>query len=308
MTGGFGFIGKHVIRGISDMQESHNIVVFSDLEAAKTNSDFAKEYNLKVITGDVRNTSGVIQAFASEMPSVAVHLAALTGVEKCNRDPSLAFSVNVYGSYNVIMGSANAGAKLVFISSREVYGEGTSPRTSEDNPFAPNNLYGITKALGERLIQWANLKLGLKFSVLRLTNVYGPGGQQYNVQAMIRNAFQDAAIPLLGGAQLMNLVYVGDVATAIVRCLTDTTTTNETFNIGSDQDLPVSEILDELISELEIPVVVHRMPMRKGETLNFRPDLAKMKEYFGDLPKTQLREGLRKTIAWYKTQIHEGSN
>ena len=124
MTGGFGFIGKHVIRNIRDISESYDVVVFSDLRAAETNANFAKEYDLKVITGDVRDTAGVMEACASEKPNVAVHLAALTGVEKCNLNPSLAFSVNVYGSYNVIMGSANAGAKLMFISSREVYGEG----------------------------------------------------------------------------------------------------------------------------------------------------------------------------------------
>ncbi len=306
MTGGFGFIGKHVIRVIRDLNESHSVTVFSDPQAAQTNANFAKEYDLKVITGDVRSATGVMEAFASEPPGVAVHLAALTGVEKCHRDPSLAFSVNVYGSYNVIMGSAIAGAKLVFISSREVYGEGVLPRTSEDSPLAPNNLYGVTKELGERMVKWGHLKFGLRYSVLRLTNVYGPEGEQYNIQAMIRSAFQDGEIPLRGGAQLMNLVYVGDVAAAIARCLTDSRTTNETFNIGSDQDLPVREILDELISELQMPVAIRGKPMRKGETLNFHPDLAKMKEYFDDLPKTQLKEGLRKTIAWYKAQINDG--
>ncbi len=307
MTGGFGFIGKHVIRAIRDLDESHTLTVFSGPQTAETNANFAKEYDLKVITGDVRDAKGVMEAFASEPPNVALHLAALTGVEKCHRDPSLAFSVNVYGSYNVIMGSATAGAKLVFISSREVYGEGALPRASEDSPLAPNNLYGMTKELGERMVKWGHLKFGLRYSVLRLTNVYGPEGGSYNIQAMIRSAFQDGEIPLRGGAQLMNLVYVDDVATAIVRCLTDSRTTNETFNIGSDQDLPVLEIVDELISELEMPVVIRRRPMRKGETLNFHPDLAKMKEYFDGLPKTQLKEGLRKTIAWYKAQIKDAS-
>jgi UDP-glucose 4-epimerase len=96
---------------------------------------------------------------------------------RCNQDPTLAFSTNVLGTYNIIMGCVAAKSKLVFISSREVYGEGNpTARTTEETELKLNNVYGTTKMLGEQLVLWAKSRFGLKYTILRLTNVYGPGG------------------------------------------------------------------------------------------------------------------------------------
>ena len=223
IIGGFGFIGKHVIKSISHL---HNITVFSDPIGAEGSEDFANQHRLRVITGDVTDAAAIKRAVATEMPGSVIHLAALTGLNKCTQNPSLAFSINVFGAYNVVMECAAANSKLIFISSREVYGEGGIGRTAEDAELVPNNVYGTTKMLAEKSIIWAKSKFGLKFTILRLTNVYGPGGQQYNVQAMIKGAVNDRVIPIFGGMQIMNLVYVTDVAEAIARCLTDSLTTD----------------------------------------------------------------------------------
>ena len=75
------------------------------------------------------------------------------------------------------MGCVAAKSKLVFISSREVYGEGNpTARTTEETELKLNNVYGTTKMLGEQLVLWAKSRFGLKYTILRLTNVYGPGG------------------------------------------------------------------------------------------------------------------------------------
>jgi nucleoside-diphosphate-sugar epimerase len=118
---------------------------------------------------------------------------------------------------------------------------------------------------------------------------------------MIKGAVNDRVIPIFGGMQIMNLVYVTDVAEAIARCLTDSRTTDGIFNIGSEEDMTVQEIVNQLISQLDEHVTIQRMPMRIGETLNFRPDLEKMKDAFPGLPRTSLKEGLQKTILWYRS-------
>jgi nucleoside-diphosphate-sugar epimerase len=296
MVGGFGFIGKHVIEAIS---QSHSITVFSDPIAVDENRAYSKQSGLRVITGDVTDAAAIKRAFAFGRPDAVIHLAALTGLKKCNENPFLAFSTNVFGTFNVVMESIAARSKLIFISSREVYGEGSAGRTAEDTQLAPNNVYGTTKMLAERLVTWANSKFDLRYTILRLTNVYGPGGQQYNVQAMIKSAMEHGIIPIFGGAQYMNLVYVSDVAEVIRKCLTEART-DGIFNIGSEEDMTVNEIIEKLISQLGLDVTIQNMPMRIGETLNFRPDLKKMKRAFPSFPGTSIKEGLQKTISWYQ--------
>ena len=297
LAGGFGFIGKHLI---DILNESHSLIVLSDREGARQAPLFRPGSQPIVEVGDITDEGWVKEAMLKHSPNIAVHLAALTGVKRCNDNPSLAFSTNVLGTYNVIMGCVACGCKLVFISSREVYGDTASSRTREDDPLVPNNVYGVTKMLAERLVIWAASKHNLDYTILRLTNVYGPGGDQYNVQAMIRSASTERSIRILGGNQRMNLVYVDDVADVIRRCVTDPRASRQAFNVGSDCDMSVKEIISKVVSLLDIAVEIHQGPMRVGETENFRPDLDKLEKTLGFRPATPFEVGLQKTLDWYR--------
>jgi len=297
LVGGFGFIGKHVLELLSP---SHSLMVLSDSEGTKQAPRFIPGGELIVEIGDITDEGWVKEVMLKHSPNAVVHLAALTGVKRCNDNPSLAFSINVLGTYNVIMGCAACGCKLVFMSSREVYGETASSRTREDDPLVPNNIYGITKMLAERLVTWAASRHNLDYTILRLTNVYGPGGDQYNIQAMIRNAITQRSIQVLGGNQRMNLVYVDDVADMIRRCIADPRTSRQILNVGSDYDMSVEEIVSKVVSILDFPVKIRRGSMRTGETLNFRPDLEKLEKTLGWRPATPLEAGLQRTLEWYR--------
>jgi UDP-glucose 4-epimerase len=299
LVGGLGFIGKHLIEALSGSQK----LVVLDSESAQKASDFPPGSQPIVEVGDITDGNWIKGVMLKHTPNAAVHLAALTGVKKCNENPSLAFSTNVLGTCNVIMGCVACSSKLIFISSREVYGETISSRTREDDPLVPNNVYGVTKMLGERLVLWAASKYNLDYTILRLTNVFGPGGDQYNIQAMVRNALIERSIKLLGGQQRMNLIYIDDVTDVIRRCTTDSRASRQTFNVGSDCNISVEEIVSKVTSLLDIPVKIQREPMRAGETLNFTPDLAKLEKTLSFLPKITFDEGLSRTIEWYRTRL-----
>jgi UDP-glucose 4-epimerase len=284
---------------------SHEIIVFSDPQSSEMSRSFAESNNVRILDGDVRDAAKIERALFAERPNAVIHLAALTGLKKCHDDPALAFSTNVFGTYNVAIGCAAATAKLIFISSREVYGESGVP-TPEDAPPSPINTYGLTKLLGEHLILWASSRLGLDYAILRLTNVYGPGGDQYNIQAMIRDALVAGKISVLGGDQRMNLVYVDDVARVIQLCLTNPASSKQIFNVGSYDTLSVNEIVSCLVQDLGGSISVERKPMRPGETLNFEPDLRKIQRTLGYSPSTSFTSGLRKTIQWYKRSVSSG--
>ena len=299
LVGGLGFIGKHIVKKIHD---SHNLTVLETASAISNNAAFVKNHGLGVEIGDITDGTLVKEIMLRCSPGLVIHLAALTGIRRCNENPSLAFLVNVLGTYNVIKGCVKSRSKLIFISSREVYGESVSDRTGECDPLVPNNVYGVTKVLGERLVTWAASRHDLDYTILRLTNVYGPEGDQYGIQIMIKKALTEGKIQILGGSQRMNLIYVEDVADAICRCFVDPRSSRQTFNVGSHDDMSIEEIVSKLVSLLGVPVKIERMLMRNGETISFRPNLEKMEKALGYRPVTSIIEGLQKTVEWYRRQ------
>lgn len=304
LVGGLGFIGKHLI---TDLTGSNEVLVLTDLEGLKRNRIFVESQRVAIRVGDITDRQKVETIFQDEKPAAVVHLAALTGLTRCDENPFLAFSINVMGTFNVVMGCVQQKSKLVFISSREVYGNSQSERTSEDGNLVPNNTYGLTKLLGERLVLWAASRHGLDYTILRLTNVYGPGGDQYNIQAMIRSAYDRGIIPIMGGGQRMNFVYVKDVAKIIGRCLNEPQTSRQIFNVGSYDDMTVEELVRMLIPHLGISVRTERKPMRSGETLSFRPDSSKIERALSYRP-TNLADGLQETVTWYKDRLSQLPN
>ena len=299
LIGGLGFIGKHIIRALA---QQCTLTVLSNAEAALGNAEFVKTYGLCVEIGDITDGPRVKELMGRHKPDAVIHLAALTGIAKCNENPSRAFSVNVLGTYNVIMGCKECHSKLIFFSSREVYGDTKSDRTREDDPLIPNNIYGITKMLGERLVVWAASRYGLDYTILRLTNVYGPEGDQYNVQAIIRGALTEGRIQILGGSQIVNLIYVDDVAEVVRRCLIDSRASRQVLNVSSRESMTVEEMVSRIVSVLNEPIKVERSPMRVGETLVFRPSVEKLEKVLGYCPSTTFADGLQKTVSWYRNK------
>lgn len=300
LIGGLGFIGKHVIRKIG---LQNDLVIFTDPQGAKESKSFVDKHKLRVEIGDITERDSIVEFLRKDRPSCVVHLAGLTGITKCEANPSLAYSLNVLGTYNVVMGCVASSAKLVFISSREVYGETRTERTPESDELQPNNLYGLTKLLAEQIVLWAAKKHKLDYTILRITNAYGPEGDQYGVQVIVRNALIGAKIPIIGGKQVMNLIYVEDAAEAIRRCLSDPRSSKEVFNVGSHDSVSVEEVLKTICEMVNVKPEAERLPMRTGETMTFRPSIEKLEKVLGYSPPTSLNVGLSRTIEWYKSGL-----
>ena len=294
ITGGFGFIGK---RFIEKFHNKYDLMVFGK----KTDdSDFIQKISPKIILkyGDVVNDFSEI--ISTYKPDIIIHLAALTGLTKCNNDPKKAFSINVCGTFNVIESCKKNNSRLIFISSREVYGETLGDKTREEDPLRPNNVYGVTKMIAENMILNAHKKHNLNFTILRLTNVYGPEGDNYGAQIIIKNAL-NGSIEMLGGSQIMNFVYIDDVIDLLEKVIDEPKSTNEIFNVGSKDNLSIRQFVDMIQKRIGEFDIISR-PMRENETGNFIPDLQKMKSVLNFETKTSIEDGLRKTINWYSNK------
>lgn len=288
VTGGSGFLAQHLIRLIRDA-----ITV--------TAVDVRRESQQALVDCDVTDFEAVSKLFNQVKADVVVHLAAITGVERCRLKPYESFLVNVLGTYNVAYMSALNKKKLVFASSREVYGETGQTRTNETADLRPRNLYGLTKMLAESLIHWMHVSMGLPYVILRFTNLYGPGGDQYAVAAIAKNALKHAEIPVFGGNQVLNLIHVHDAARAIEICLTAPNLENDIFNIGSDDTVKVTALIDQIISLSGSQSKRVQLPMRSEEINFFLPDLSKARAKLGFEPQITLEHGLVDCIEYYRS-------
>jgi len=295
LLGGFGFIGKRFIRKFS---KEHEIIVYAtkdDISEAKKTLDLE---NVKIEEGFIEDEN-LKTAIQKHNPDVVIQLAALTGIEKCRLNPLLAFKINVFGTFNSLESCVNSSTKFIFISSREVYGDTLKESSGEDDPLSPNNVYGITKLIGENLVQMAGLKHGLDYTILRLTNVYGPEGDQYGPQKMIRNALEEKKIKILGGKQTLNFVYVDDMVDVLNSLLSEEKSHQEIFNVGSEDTLTIEEFAKKVSKLMGGEISLEFDSMRETETTKFRPNNSKLKKLI-KFSLTPFDVGLKNTIEWYQ--------
>ena len=183
LVGGLGFIGGRFLKKFSN---THELIVFTKTKNIASNKNRLPVLIEKGLIEDKQ----IITKIKKHKPDVVVHLAALTGLVKCEKYNYSTFQINVLGTFNVVKACLESGAKLIFISSREVYGETMNNESKEDDPLKPKNVYGVTKMLGEFLVKNAGQNYNLDYTILRLTNVYGPEGNERGVNSIIKNAIK----------------------------------------------------------------------------------------------------------------------
>ena len=293
ITGGNGFTGKKLVE---ELLQNNFVIVYSK---NSSNLSFQNNKNFIFEEGDIRNLKRFNEVVSIHKPSVIIHLAAITGISKCEDSTYDSFMTNVYGTFNVIQGCIKNNSHLIFLSSREVYGETHNQLSVENDEKKPNNVYGITKLEAENLILWANKKFNLNYTILRPSNIYGPGGDKYGVQIIIQKLVQNKTITIMGGNQKMNFIFIEDIISAIVKCISNKKAYGEIFNVASNDNLTINELIKFLEKLCNKKSLLQFTSVRKGETMNFVPSIEKIKNILQWKPKTSLNEGLTITLKKY---------
>jgi len=295
VTGASGFLGK---RFVEKNHLHHNLVIFDKDPTS---------YLSKIWKSSIIVEKGLIEdnkiktTIKKHNPDIVVHFAARSGLKICEENPLEAFKVNVLGTLNVIKGCSNTNSKLIFISSREVYGETIKNVSKEDDPLLPNNIYGITKMFGETLITQESQKNNLDYTILRLTNVYGPSRDNRGLNKIIQTAIKNNKIQINGGNQLVNIVYVDDVIDLIGLILDDKHSSKQIINVGSEETMTIKDFSNEVSKLLKKKIEFEYQPLPKFENNRFNPSLEKLRSLLGFSAKTRLKDGLKKTISQLKT-------
>ncbi|MGH3417701.1 MAG: NAD-dependent epimerase/dehydratase family protein, partial [Actinocrinis sp.] len=236
VTGGSGFIGRHVVAQLSAQGATVRVI---DLKPHP-------DPEIDVVIGDIADEAALARAFDGGFDAV-VHLAAETSVLRSIERPEATFHTNLLGTNALLAAGRAAGvSSLAFASTNAVTGPMTAPRISEAAVLNPLTPYGSTKAAGEMLMSAYTASYGLRCACIRLTNVYGPGMQAKDsiVARLMRAIRLGTTFEIYGdGAQVRDYVHVHDVVAAFTLGLTDERWAGPTV-IGAGTSLSVLEVID----------------------------------------------------------------
>jgi len=285
VTGGAGFIGSHLVRAL--LAEGEAVTVLDNMRRG----DPARlPSGARLMVGDIRDAVAV--AAAMDGCDSVYHLAAQSNVLGAVSDLDYSFTTNVVGTYTVLAAARERGVgRVVFTSSREVYGEPTSLPVGEGAALLPKNAYGASKLAGELYCRVFSQNHGLDVSVLRLANVYGPGDSDRVIPLWLGRARAGEDLLLYGGEQVLDLVPVTLVVEAL-RCAARTPLGGQAVNIGSGS----GTTLRALAARIQALPGVHSgltvLPARQIEVTRFVAEVVRMGELLGMIPPADPLEGL----------------
>ena len=211
VTGGAGFIGSHLVRRLAD--SGHSVTALDNLRRGTLDNLHPIRHGIDFRQADIRDEAALSAAMRG--CTTVFHLAAVSNVVEANRNAAETCSVNVEGTVHVLRAAAETGVqRVVFTSSREVYGDARSTPVSETFPIQPKNAYGASKAAGELYCR-VLADAGPEITVLRLANVYGAADVGRVIPNFITNALRGEPLVVYGGEQVMDFVYIDVVLDAL---------------------------------------------------------------------------------------------
>ena len=267
VTGGSGFIGRHVVRALREDGAAVRVI---DLKPHPDPS-------VDIVQGDLGDPDALAAALDGGVDAV-VHLAAVTSVLRSVEQPELTFATNVTATHALLRAATAAGARsLVFASTNAVTGPMEEPAISERAVLRPLTPYGATKAAGEMLMSAFTASYGLRCTCLRLTNVYGPGMQAKDsiVARLMRAIRLGNTFEIYGdGRQVRDYVHVADVVRAARHGLSDPAWSGPVV-IGSGRSLSVLEVVEAVREATGAELPVRHGPARPGEMPAVIVDIAR---------------------------------
>jgi nucleoside-diphosphate-sugar epimerase len=313
ITGGAGFIGSNLARRIVDQNGEVTLI-----------DSFVPEYG-----GNIRNLDGIADRVTLNISDVrdpfsmkhlvkgadvVFNLAGQTSHLDSMHDPFTDLEINARAQLYILeaLRKHNPEAKVVFASTRQVYGRPDYLPVDESHPIRPVDVNGINKVAGEEYHILYNNVYGIRTCALRLTNTYGPrmrimDARQTFVGIWIRRLLEGLPIEVWGGGQLRDFNYVDDVTDAFIAAALDDRSTGKVFNLGSSEAVSLSE-LAELVIDVngggEFQVREFPDERKKIDIGDYYSDFGLIRETLGWAPKISLRAGLEQTIAYFR--LHGG--
>ena len=279
VTGSAGFIGKHVSRAM--LADGFDVTGYDQKDT--------DERGVESVIGDFLDLESLTTAVRGH--DVIVHIGAIGDVYLAATNPELAASVNVTGSTNIALAAEAAGARVVYASTWEVYGDPVYEPVDENHPCEPDHPYNITKLAGERMLLAANRLRDVPVIALRLGTAYGLGMRPNSVfEIFIAKALAGEPITIQGdGSQGRQFTHARDIARAFVAAA-KSEARGMPLNVVSSEMISIKQ-LAELVTERFPTEVTYGQP-RPGDVTPSYVSASRIEEVLGWKAEVSFEEGM----------------
>lgn len=313
VTGGAGFIGSALVRELlrpnanPEAGETQVGVVDNLLSGKAANLEEVKD-QVVFHESDIRDYDAMRAAF--DGAEVVFHLAAIPSVPRSIADPVPSHDVNINGTFTVLRAAKDAGVKrVVYAASSSAYGDTlVLPKTESMTP-QPKSPYALQKLVGEYYVNLFTHNFGLDCVALRFFNVYGPRQDPSSPYSGVLSLFMKHVIARTAptmhgdGEQSRDFTYVEDVAGLCVKASLASGVAGNVYNAGNGGRFTLNMIW-QMLQEMEgVSIPPNYGPPRAGDVRDSQADTARAMAELGHAPRFTMEEGLRRTLAWYKSSI-----
>jgi UDP-glucose 4-epimerase len=313
ITGGLGFIGSNLAHALVGL--GADVLLVDSLipdYGGNLHNIAGIEDRVRVNVADVRQASTM--NYLVQGRDVIFNLAGQVSHIDSMRDPHTDLEINCRSQLTLLEACRhhNPGTKVVYASTRQIYGRPDALPVTEQQLVRPTDVNGINKAAGEYYHLVYNNVFGVRATALRLTNIYGPRqllkhNRQGFIGWFIRLAVEDQEIQVFGdGTQIRDFVFVDDAVQAFLLAGATDTVNGEAFNVGGDEHIAHRELVALLVQTAgtgRSRFVEWPAEKKAIDIGSFYADSSRFKARTGWAPSIGLAEGLRRTIAYYRPRM-----
>lgn len=291
VTGGSGFIGRHLIKALIDSETRINVVSRKDI-------DLPSGAILHI--GDLRDPIFVNDCIMTCKPSTIFHLAAnkerspLFSAFSRGLEDNLISSLNIFEAANKLEGLNS----IVVLGTAEEYGNNNCPFV-EDMRELPVSAYSFSKMCVTKLCEVLHRLYRMPFVIIRPSLAYGPGqSADMLLPALIKSLIGNKAFPMTAGEQTRDFIYVSDLVDVIIKAAQSEKLIGRVTNVGSGSSVKLKDValrVEQILGRSGM-VQLGTLDYRQGEIMDYVVDNSKIKELLDWAPRVSLEEGLMYTI------------
>ena len=311
ITGGMGFIGSNLARRLVGLGADVTLVDSLVPEYGGNLHNIADlQGSLRVNISDVRDRHSFRHLIEGQ--DVLFNLAGQTSHQDSMSDPFTDLDINCTSQLAILEACRhhNLAVKVVFASTRQIYGRPDYLPVDEKHPLRPTDVNGINKMAGEWYHILYNNVYGVRACALRLTNTYGPGmrikdARQTFLGIWIRMLLEGKPFQVWGGSQLRDFNHVDDVVDALLLASTNESAAGQVFNLGDSQVLSLKQLADVLLhAHGGGSYEVHDFPeaRKRIDIGDYYADFSRFSA-LGWSPRVALADGLSATLDYYRSRL-----
>ncbi len=312
VTGGLGFIGSNLVRAL--VKAGAKVTVIDSLipEYGGNHRNLAEIADqVRINLSDVRDHHSLPHFVRGQ--DYLFNLAGQTSHMDSMSDPQTDLEINARAQLSILEACRlnNPGIRIVFASTRQIYGKPDYLPVDEKHPLRPVDVNGINKLAGESYHLLYHRVHGIRSSVLRLTNTIGPrmrikDARQTFVGVWIKKILSNEPIEVWGGEQLRDFTYVDDAVEAFLLAASRPEALGEIFNVGGTPPVSLKQLAELLVDVNGGGEVASRSfpgDRKKIDIGDFYADYRLITERIGWVPRTSLHAALSTTLAYYRTEL-----